>query len=185
MGRISRIIVGRLGGRFALSKEEPKDSLKDRLRSLKLIKLLDGRFDVFGDVYFGGLGLNSLLEIPIRIRRVTGDFNCGDNQLTTLKGAPERVDECFYCILNNLKTLEGAPKFVGGDFECYYNKLTSLEGAPKYVGGGFSCYNNNLTSLEGAPKYIGGNFECSDNPKHFTEEEVRKLIDVRGEVYCE
>jgi len=158
------------------------EKLKNRLRKLKLIKLSDGRFDVFGDVDFRDLELTSLLEIPIRIRRVDGDFWCFSNQLTSLEGAPERVDGDFSCIWNNLTSLKGAPKFVGGSFDCHDNQLTTLKGAPERVDGSFYCYNNQLTSLEGAPKYVGGNFDCSPNPKHFTEEEVRKLIDVRGKV---
>ena len=58
--------------------------------------------------------------------KVNGNFNCGDNKLTSL---------------------EGAPKTVGSYFDCDYNKLTSLEGAPETVGGDFSCNSNNLESL--------------------------------------
>ena len=37
----------------------------------------------------------------------------------------------FNCYNNKLTTLEGAPSSVGGDFSCSFNNnLTSLEGAP-------------------------------------------------------
>ena len=114
---------------------------ENRLRFLKLVKLPDGRFDVLGDADFSGLGLTGLLEIPIRIRRVTGSFWCVENDLVDLEGAPERVD---------------------GNFYCYWNKLVSFKGAPKYVGGDFYC------------PYIKYLFS--------TEEEVRKLTNVRGKV---
>lgn len=60
-------------------------------------------------------------------------------------------------------SLEGAPKKVNGYFHCGGNELTSLEGAPKKVGGSFYCDNNKLTSLEGVPNEVGGNFDCSYN----------------------
>jgi len=198
------LFVEKYGNRGSIRRAQlEEEELKDLLRGLKLVKLSDGRFDVLGDVDFSNLGLNSLLEIPIRIRRVAGSFHCDSNQLTNLEGAPERVDGSFDCYDNQLTTLKGvpkyvggtfrcdnnqltslkgAPKFVGGDFICGGNQLTTLEGAPERVGGSFYCDDNQLTSLKGAPKYVGGNFECNFNSKEFTEEEVRKLIDVRGEV---
>ena len=88
----------------------------------------------------------------------------------------------FDCSNNQLTTLEGAPKEVGGDFYCFHNPgLTSLEGAPKEVCGGFSCSNNQLTTLEGAPKEVGGYFDCSNNPgltslKGAPKEHCRKSV---------
>ena len=95
--------------------------------------------------------------------KITGDFDCSDLGLTSLKGAPQEVGGYFDCSYNQLTSLEGAPQEVGGDFSCYYNYLTSLEGAPQTIGGGFSCSNNKLTSLKGAPQEIGWDFYCSDN----------------------
>ena len=51
------------------------------------------------------------------------------------------------------------------------------------VGGNFFCQCNNLTSLQGAPKHVGGHFYCYDNEKKFTEEEVRAVCDVKGNVH--
>jgi len=167
---------------FYRNSQVNEEELKKRLRKLKLVKLADGRYDVIGDVNFSGLGLTSLLEIPIRIRKVTGDFNCSYNQLVTLEGAPRYVDGGFICDHNQLETLKGAPERVGGGFNCSYNNLRDLKGAPKYVGGSFCCWSNYLQILEGAPERVDGNFYCSGNLEKFTEEEVRKLVDVRGEV---
>ena len=102
-------------------------------------KLVKGKWNVPGDLYLSGLGLTQLPPMGV----VGGGFYCGNNQLTSL---------------------EGAPKEVGGDFYCDGNQLTSLEGAPEEVGGGFYCYSNQLTSLKGAPKEVGGGFWCYDNP---------------------
>ena len=142
-------------------KSVDEEELENHLRSLKLIKLPDGRFGVMGDVDFSFLELTSLLELPIRIRIVSGNFWCSFNNLTSLEGAPERVD---------------------GDFVCSFNNLTSLESAPKYVGKDFSCSCNKLITLKGAPKDVKGNFYCNDNSKCFTEEKVRKLVNVKGKV---
>ena len=65
-----------------------------------------------------------LTKLPLQFGKVTGNFNCSNNKLTS--------------------TLEGAPKTVEGNFNCHSNKLTSLEGAPQSVGGDFYCDNNPL-----------------------------------------
>lgn len=71
---------------------------------------------------------------------------------------------------------------VTGNFYCNQNQLMSLKYTPKYVGGGFNCEGNQLTSLEGSPESIGGWFFCSDNSKKFTEEEIRSVSDVKGNI---
>ena len=82
---------------------------------------------------------------------VGASFDCAENQLTDLEGAPESVGTYFYCSDNQLKTLKGAPEKIGGSLYCNDNQLTSLEGAPREIGGDVYCENNQLTSLEGAP----------------------------------
>ncbi len=94
---------------------------------------------------------------------VKGHFNCDGNQLTSLIGAPQRIEGGFYCQNNQLTSLEGAPDSIGGSFSCSYNYLTSLEHAPKTVEGGFYCHNNQLTSLKGVPQDVGGAFDCKHN----------------------
>ena len=81
----------------------------------------DGSIDVAGDV---DLSLEKLTELPLRFNKVTGWFDCGRNNLTSLKGCP---------------------RWIGGGFSCRSNNLTSLEFSPDYVGGGFDCINNKLT----------------------------------------
>ena len=142
----------------------------------------DGSIGVDGYVNINGFDLD---ELPLTFNKVTGNFNCSRNSLTTLKGCPKSIGGNFNCSFNKLTSLEGSPKSVGGiftcdgnkltslegspnridfDFDCGYNNLTSLEGSPESVGGNFYCFNNNLTSLEGSPKSIGGNFYCRNNP---------------------
>jgi hypothetical protein len=77
--------------------------------------------DVYGSVY---LSFKRLKSIPIRFGKVTHDFDCSGNKLTSL---------------------EGSPSSVGGSFLCSYNDLTSLEFCPSKVGGSFYCSGNDLS----------------------------------------
>ena len=92
------------------------------------------------------------------------------------------VGGSFFCDSNQLTSLEGCPQSVGGYFSCESNQLTSLEGCPQSVGRDFSCHNNQLTSLEGCPQSVGRDFFCSNNKKKFTEKEVKKFCNVKGEI---
>jgi len=58
---------------------------------------------------------------------VKENFDCHDNQLTSLKGAPKKVDGNFWCDYNRLQTLEGAPEYVGGVFYCKDNPVPEDE----------------------------------------------------------
>ena len=121
----------------------------------------DGLVDVDGDVDLRDM---SLKKLPLKFGKVTGDFDCYYNQLTTLEGAPETVGGSFDCEGNNLTTLKSAPHSVSGSFNCGNNQLTTLEGAPEIVGGSFQCSYNQLTTLEDAPHSVGGNFYSYGNP---------------------
>ncbi|MCK9475619.1 MAG: hypothetical protein M0R46_06865 [Candidatus Muirbacterium halophilum] len=120
----------------------------------------DGSIDVDGDV---DLYSKKLKALPLKFRKVNGNFRCSYNQLTSLMGCPQSIGGNFKCNDNQLTTLEGAPQRVGGEFDCSDNQLTSLVGSPKSVGGGFYCYDNQLTSLVGSPQSVGGHFSCSSN----------------------
>ena len=114
-----------------------------------------------------------------------GDLDLSRLNLTVLPDILKdiSVDGDFFCNGNNLTSLEGAPKTVNGDFGCGHNKLTSLEGSHKSVGGSFYCGFNNLTSLTGAPKFVGGVFSCGFNEIKFTEQQVRAVCNVKGDIY--
>jgi hypothetical protein len=107
---------------------------------------------------------------------VTGYFDCYNNQLTSLQGAPREVGGSFWCQRNQLTSLQGAPRKVGGSFDCHRNDLTSLQGAPSKVGRSFYCSRNQLTSLQGAPREVGGGFDCSDNPVKFTKQDIKNAM---------
>ena len=114
-----------------------------------------------------------------------GDLDLSDLNLTKLPEILKNISvgRDFFCGTNNLTSLENCPKTVGGNFFCGHNKLTSLKGAPSSVGGSFYCSFNYLTSLTGAPKFVGGVFSCGFNEIKFTEEQVRAVCNVKGDIY--
>jgi hypothetical protein len=83
----------------------------------------NGSIDVDGNVY---LPLRNLNKLPLKFNKVTGWFDCSDNQLTTL---------------------EGCPNYVGDNFNCSYNELTNLDGYPKEVGRGFYWDGNPISEI--------------------------------------
>ena len=93
------------------------------------------------------------------------------------------VTDDFDCHNNDLISLKGAPRTVNGSFICDVNNLTSLEGAPQTVGGYFYCYNNPLTSLKGIPKTVNYSFYIDKVLKdRFPEEYSRSLCKIKGRV---
>lgn len=121
----------------------------------------DGTIDVDGDVGLCNSALTPLL--PLRFGKVSGDFECFDNRLTSLEGCPTSVGGDFWCAHNELTSLEGCPISVGGSFYCDNNKLISLEFSPTKVDGCFDCSENELTSLKHCPTSVGDVFRCSNN----------------------
>lgn len=123
-----------------------------------------GVVDAKGDVKVKNKNIESLTNGLFRFGTVQGCFYCiRCTKLTSLKGAPEKVNSDFYCSdCPNLTSLEGSPEEVGGNFVCHYcHNLTSLSGAPRRVWKGFDCSRcENLKSLKGAPEVVGRNFWC-------------------------
>ena len=120
-----------------------------------------GLVDITGDFW---LYKGDLTDFKgVRFGNVSESFNCSDNSLTSLEGAPQSVGDAFNCSGNSLASLEGAPQSVGGNFYCNNNSLTSLEGGPQTVNGFYNCSRNSLTTLRGAPQEVGGDFYCSHN----------------------
>jgi len=156
-----------------------KDAFEKFFKIKGTYTIREGVYDVDGDV----LLLRDVESFPFKFGVVTGDFDCGNNDLISLNGAPKEVGGDFWCSGNNLVSLEGAPVEVGGCFWCDDNKLTSLEGAPIKVGGSFDCSFNKLVSLKGAPKEVERSFWCKDNTKSFTIEEVKTVSSIEKNIY--
>jgi hypothetical protein len=100
----------------------------------------------------------------IKFGTVAGDFDIAGVLLTSLEGAPEKIEGLIRLQDTGLTSLKGVTKDVGGDFLCTGNELISLEGSPEDIHGHFYCTDNHLTSLKGAPLKVGRNFVCSHNP---------------------
>jgi hypothetical protein len=75
----------------------------------------DGTIDVNGNVYLDNR-LGDMEKLPVKFGKVSGDFDCSMNILTTLEGCPNYVEDFFSCDDNKLATLEHCPKYIGGDF---------------------------------------------------------------------
>jgi hypothetical protein len=116
----------------------------------------DGTIDVNGSVDISDTGID---KIPFTFGKVTGNFYCDANNLTSLKGCPYEVGKGFFCAYNNLTSLEGSPSVVGDQFDCIGNKLTSLSGMPLEIGGNFYCQDNNIKELDSVSN-IEGYIKC-------------------------
>ena len=119
---------------------------------------------IYENVIDGNLDLSGmdLEELPdLSDVTVTGSFNCANNHLRTLKGAPRHVGHDFDCHGNALYTLNGAPPYVGNNFDCHDNHLSDLMGGPQHVGGSFDCsHNRSLKTLKDGPQFVGRDFIC-------------------------
>ena len=143
--------------------QEQKDWLDKCTKGTWSVNPRTGLVDVDGDFHCSDMGLNDLKGV--RFGKVTGNFWCSRNNLTSLAGCPQEVGGTFNCYGNELSTLDGSPKKVTMTFDCSENELVSLKGISGVIGGSFYCHRNNLTSLEGLPDNlkIGGDFDCSKN----------------------
>jgi len=86
---------------------------------------LDKSVDVDGDV---DLAARDLDKIPLVFGKVTGNFNCSYNILTTLEGLPHTLHGTIYCHSNELiSTYSGDVDIdLRGNFKCSNNKKMPL-----------------------------------------------------------
>lgn len=76
-----------------------------------------------GDVDISYKGLD---YIPVQFERVGGVFDCGHNQLKSLKGGPIEIGSSFYCDNNQLTSFEGWPNSINGFLDSYNNPVHEL-----------------------------------------------------------
>ena len=124
-------------------------------------------------------------EIEVWIRneyKVTGKLTISDDLVVDCSGDVEVKNKNIESLTNGLFRWGK----VGGMFDCYACKnLKSLEGAPKEVDGDFNCsYCDSLKSLDGAPKEIGGTFYCFNCAGQFTEDDVKKISNIKNNIIC-
>lgn len=149
---------------LVLNKEEKIVAMKKWLSDMEIFsyRINSGlTVDVMGDV---DLSRRKIESFPLKFNHIKGNFNCEENSLFTLKGAPEKVDGDFDCSNNQLKSLKHSPQFVGGDYHCTDNFLKNLKGSPKKIlNGSFNCSRNYLQTLKGAPVEIFDSFLFAEN----------------------
>lgn len=110
-----------------------------------------GRLNVLGNVKI----INTKLKkLPLKFGKVSGNFHCYLNCLTTLFGAPHTVGGDFNCSNNQLKSLKYSPTNLDGDFFCQENELEKLDGSPQTIHGNFNCFLNNLKNLKNGPREV-------------------------------
>lgn len=144
--------------------QDPVDAFSDRLLARYNVYLVPHLITYMGKDgidYDGGVDWEgkNLTRIPVKFRRVTGSFDCANNNLASLENAPVWVGGGFDCADNNLTTLTHAPEHVVGFFRCAGNLLTTLVHAPKHVGGVFYCGRNHLPESTEKPTGARGRFE--------------------------
>ena len=140
-----------------------KEGIEAILRELDIQDYViqdDGTVDVPGTV---DISFMDLEKIPLFFGHVRGDFNCSNNKLTSLAGAPHSVGISFFCHNNLLTSLEHAPHQIGKSFICKGNRLSTLSGAPDTINGSFDCSENHLPSLAAGPVTVNGTYDCSHN----------------------
>lgn len=95
----------------------------------------DGSIDVDGNIKMHEMELS---ELPLKFNKVSGNFNCSGNKLTSLVGSPKHVGGNFYCSDNPLPSLVGCPASIMGSCYVTGTAIQNLVGCPLYVGGIFS-----------------------------------------------
>ena len=125
---------------------------KHEIKNFTILK--DNSVNVHGDVKLADK-LANLLKLPLNFNIVEGDFDIGDNELTSLEGSPKKVTGSFMAHKNEIFSLKGGPKEVGGSFVILHNNITSLEHAPSLVKEDFICSHNPLKELDGINTVLG------------------------------
>lgn len=69
--------------------------------------------DVNGNVI---LCHQKITEFPFKFGVISGDFNCRDNKLESLKNSPNQVNGSFNCSENKLTSLDCCPEKIGDSF---------------------------------------------------------------------
>lgn len=135
----------------------------------------DMTIDVTGDVDLSKMKLKTL---PLNFNKVTGDFYCSFNNLTSLEGCPKIIGGEFSCNDNELKSLKYGPIKIGTSYNCSKNNLTDLIGAPTNISRLFDCSHNPLKSLKGSPKKVK-TYYCMDTPSNIKNNDIIKVCDVQ------
>ena len=144
--------------------EFPKNMHQLNLACLKC-KLLgydindDLSISIYSDVDISNRGFEN---IPIFFHIVKGDFNCSNNNLKSMDGAP-LITDSFNCSNNIINSLYGSPETINGNFDISNNKINSISGGPVSIKGYFNFSNNNVMYIGEFPK-VNGEIIYTGNP---------------------
>jgi hypothetical protein len=105
----------------------------------------DFSIDVDDDVDLSYRDLD-LDKVGVKFRRVSGNFYCKRNGLSSLLGCPDLVYGGFVCSNNYLTSLENLPKSISYiSFE--FNKIWSFKGIPDSFRGELYCFGNPIYEI--------------------------------------
>lgn len=122
----------------------------------------NNKVNVEGSVWLGKMNLD---EIPIPFGQINGDFDCSNNNLTSLKNCPFRVMGSLYVYNNSLTSLDGCAESVGMNFNCSGNNLLSLYGGPMKVGKNYNFSSNIYLPSLGGITTQANNYNGNNNKK--------------------
>jgi hypothetical protein len=146
-----------------------------------------GPREIDGDFYCGG---NLLADLEFSPKKINGTFSCantinaGAHHLISLKGiTQEGVHNLNVSRNDKLTSLEGAPQKIDGDFICDSNKnITSLKGMPQEGVREIHSVGCSLTSFEGCPKKVERGVFATGNPIKNLKN-IHKIFDaINGEM---
>jgi hypothetical protein len=75
----------------------------------------DKTIDVNGNVDLD-YKLGNMKKLPVKFGKVSCDFDCYGNNLTTLEGCPYYVGKSFWCHGNKLTSLKYCPSYISLNF---------------------------------------------------------------------
>jgi hypothetical protein len=144
-----------------ITTREQVDAFVKKLLIIEYTINDDLSVDVDHDVSIFNLKPAGYTNLPIKFRKINGDFLLRDPKVTTLQGCPDEVVGNFKIENIGITSLEGGPHTVNGYYMLFdTTALVSTKGMASHIGGlvqMLSC--RKLTSLEGFPKAIGGRIE--------------------------
>jgi hypothetical protein len=110
------------------------------------------------DVILSERQMKGYTELPIKFRKVNGNFEIRKVPLTSLKGFPDTVAGYVHVMESAITSLEGAPHSIGHGFSISdAPNLVSLKGFPTEIGTSIALENcTALKTLEGFPSAVNG-----------------------------
>ena len=128
----------------------------------------EGYFRYNGSIYLKNQNMKKLPDFSNVF--VDGNFDCSENDLISLEGAPCFVSDGFDCSFCEIKSLAHAPKYIGKYFDFSHNRVVSL--------GSIDMTDEPIarSNIYGAI-YTGGNLLSKKIPETFYGPELPKWIE--------